>query len=289
MEQAVKKIYKLTGDEITVEDLIHYWGVGKLEIKTNISITPDELFIGGVQIPAVDIRFMVLDINRDIANAASSNNLKIFKEESDTGLFSEFFNLISKEEDKDSIAKLIHERIYATGEFYITNLLYSTYEYCSESEASMGSFLSMYFIEENYQVLAGGIKEKNDVLKIDMQVWLHKDKDPLTLPITSLFIRNDDLEAFLKGEVNIDIEEKKVKFESFPVSNTVKENRMNFIKTLLYMDYGITNAAEAKKAIRNGKLGQKLERLKNENAEEFNRLNLNSPSEQTLYNWYSQS
>ena len=55
------------------------------------------------------------------------------------------------------------------------------------------------------------------------------------------------------------------------------------------MDYGITNAAEAKKAVRNGKLGQKLERLKHENAEEFNRLNLNTPSEQTLYNWYSQS
>ena len=145
------------------------------------------------------------------------------------------------------------------------------------------------FWKKNYQILDGEIKEKNDVLKIDMQVWLHKDKGPLKLPITSLFIRNDDLEAFLKGEVNIDIEEKKVKFESFPVSNTVKENRMNFIKTLLYMDYGITNAAEAKKAVRNGKLGQKLERLKHENAEEFNRLNLNTPSEQTLYNWYSQS
>lgn len=152
LEQAIKRVYKLTGEEISIEDLIHYWGVGKLEIKTSIVITPDILIIGGVKVPAVDIRFMYIDINQDIGNAASSKNLKIFKEDSDTGLFYEVFglNLISEKLNKNSISELIHERLYVTGEFYIADLFYSsiTQDLFSEIEVSMGSHVSIYFLEK---------------------------------------------------------------------------------------------------------------------------------------------
>ncbi|WP_439287098.1 hypothetical protein [Lonepinella sp. BR2357] len=71
--------------------------------------------------------------------------------------------------------------------------------------------------------------------------------------------------------------------------NVKQENQINFIKTLLFMDYGIETAEQARNTIRNGNLGRKLERLKQEHPEKINDLNLKIITEKTLFNWYQNS
>ena len=46
LEGAIKEIKKRTGEEIEIEDLIHFWNIGKLEISINVTINYGFLSVG---------------------------------------------------------------------------------------------------------------------------------------------------------------------------------------------------------------------------------------------------
>ncbi|ACA31869.1 hypothetical protein [Histophilus somni] len=74
-----------------------------------------------------------------------------------------------------------------------------------------------------------------------------------------------------------------------PPSPRIAQHQINFIKTLLYLHYNIKTPQQARNALRNGKLGQDLERLRNQHGDILANLNMAIPSDVTLENWYNQA
>lgn len=64
------------------------------------------------------------------------------------------------------------------------------------------------------------------------------------------------------------------------------KRHLQFLKTLLLMDYDLRTPQEVRKALDNGELGRKLARFQRENPELIDQFNLYLPkSGKTLYNW----
>lgn len=89
LEQAAKRIAKLTGEEIEVADLIHYWYLGKIEIFTHIVKNSRYLKIGSYDI---DLKKDV-DFFEDRENLKSVRIEKIFCKES-KDFINGFFSII---------------------------------------------------------------------------------------------------------------------------------------------------------------------------------------------------
>ncbi|HDL5956990.1 TPA: hypothetical protein PXF59_002441, partial [Mannheimia haemolytica] len=103
-----------------------------------------------------------------------------------------------------------------------------------------------------------------------------------------LFILDEHLNEFILGNGGDEIE-KISKNNKTQFSSTIRENQINFIRALLYMDYGIETPQEVKNAINSGELGRKIEKFRRENPNIENDKNFKFPTSVTLSNWYSKA
>ena len=284
LEGAIKEIKKRTGEEIEIEDLIHFWNIGKLEISINVTINYGFLSVGNCCFSFDDVEhFTIYDSNKIIGERSVkalnflyitnesmsnlglefnlNNKLKSFIENNDFCCMSGLFSLVHYTGFHSSTNETLKEDFGA-----IVNLNKKISEYtCNNSKV----------INQDAELYINIILSEGNIFNI-------KSKD--------LVITKVHLEQFLTGETNIDIQKEWDKFILQPkISNTVKENQINFIKTLLFMDYGITTEEEARRELRSGRLGTRLEKCKRENIDTFESKNLIIPSDKTLLNWYKNS
>ncbi|HDL6281955.1 TPA: hypothetical protein PXD27_002211, partial [Mannheimia haemolytica] len=99
---------------------------------------------------------------------------------------------------------------------------------------------------------------------------------------------DEHLNEFILGNGGDEIE-KISKNNKTQFSSTIRENQINFIRALLYMDYGIETPQEVKNAINSGELGRKIEKFRRENPNIENDKNFKFPTSVTLSNWYSKA
>lgn len=67
LEQAIKHIQKLTGEELEIADLLHYWRCNKLDLRTPIKYNRETLVINGEILEIEELNcFYIQDFGKDI-------------------------------------------------------------------------------------------------------------------------------------------------------------------------------------------------------------------------------
>ncbi|KMK50518.1 hypothetical protein RO21_11295 [[Actinobacillus] muris] len=59
LEQAIKRIKQLTGEELEIEDLLHFWKIRKIEICAFCLMSPEEIKIGNLDIQDSGFSFVI--------------------------------------------------------------------------------------------------------------------------------------------------------------------------------------------------------------------------------------
>lgn len=291
LEQATKRIKQLTGEDIEIEDLLHYWQIGKLLISTNVEYSSKDLTIniGNITLQYISPIFLQFNPNEeeyiDIDDDYCS--IKFNLEEKD----------IQQENIEDPFLDLISEK-YDKIEGFLSIP-------CKISEAKKGDLninkilKSGLDLNDFNEFLKPPIKyNENSGLLCIINPHKFEKKDNLTISIDNLYILEKDLIPFLNGEIEKYLkvlsdtykeEQEKSEDKSKQFSKTIQENQINFIRALLYMDYGIETPQEVKNAINSGELGRKIEKFRRENPNIENDKNFKFPTSVTLSNWYSKA
>lgn len=262
LEQAVKRINKLTGEEIEVADLLHYWKTNQLEICTAIEYKDFELDLGQLKIEPNKIKYFDVDFFFDDANykLIRTNN---------------FYFITTGKKQNDLLDCNMAGMIILSPSVNIPSLINAGFEFIAKEDKGIDLFFIDYFITE---------KEENT----DRTYFKLILNESAIIPFSSLFILNNELDLFLQGKSNAietasEIEKRKT------TSPTIQENQINFIKGLLYLHYGIESPQDAKNSINTGKLGQDIARLKRENPNIEQEKNFKFPSSTGLFNWYNRT
>lgn len=296
LEQARQKISKLTGEDFTMEDLIHFSGIGKLKIKTQIVLVPERLHLGYKTILPENINYISIENNEtDISIMIQNEDFKILKGE--YGLFESILNFgllmpnpdaeIQRIKIGNEISKLTDGEYVIEGKMVFYNPYFDYGKELMNPDCIEASEIMLEYQSESYFQVRDGFYEIPEKLHIQIFISL---KEAISFSTKKFFISNEDIYDFLDGKTNIDLNKEREKLErkeSVPTpSKTVQENQIAFIKTLLFMHYGVKTAEEARQLLRNS---PKWDNFKREHAAEIEALNLKIPSDNTLQNWYKQS
>ncbi|WP_456069851.1 hypothetical protein [Haemophilus paraphrohaemolyticus] len=310
LEGAVKEIKKKTGEEIEIIDLLHFWDMGTLDLSVYIKISPFAIDIGKKMYRKKDITsFSVCDNFDTLLNetdkfknllvmmgkADANETIKFYEDKNN---FKEVLALGSKSSEQKEAYLALADEDYLfleqpDNQAYFFRGIFSILPDDSfkifeiDLKRNKISFRILYLL---YRHLTDNLEIKEDNAEIFVSILFKEYLETEEIDLDEIIITKEHLEQFLTGETNIDITKEREKFNQQPkISNTVKENQINFIKTLLFMEYGITTEEEARRELRSGRLGSRLEKCKRENIDTFESKNLIIPSDKTLLNWYKNS
>lgn len=251
LEQAIKRIYKLTGEELDISDLHHYWLIGKLNLRMPFSYSNGECYIGRIPLTAEEIT-----IEQDGRIVADS-----FYYEND-------YCKINKQGE-------ISEKLEVIGYFSVDWIFEHALKREKEYQHWRGYYqririekcLRLHTLKE--------LREGDKIIYEDdvtLNVYLSYPKNNYPkCDLDDLVITEQDLILFLKSEEkNIVYRRKELpnKFKKETSNNEIKPNArreqgmFNFIKILLDINYGIRDGKEARNAMNNGLLGKQIEGYK---------------------------
>lgn len=316
LEGAIKEIKKKTGEELEIIDLLHFWNMGKLDLSVKIHISPFFIEIAKNSYRKKDImHFDVFDDFDTLLNETDKfKNLLVIMSKAEANESIKFFE--DKNNFKDTLAILSqaeeNELSKISEEKDSVILTEADEEYLILGEYdNQAYFLSGFFsilpdddfksfksdLRQNrillrafhlaYKNLTDNREIKEDNAAISIFISFKESGKEQEISLDEIFITKDHLEQFLTGETNINLKEEREKFnQPKPISKPVQENQIAFIKTLLFMHYGVKTAEEARQLLRNS---GKWDKFKREHAAEIEALNLKIPSDNTLQNWYRNS
>lgn len=269
LEQAIKRIKNLTGEELEIDDLLHFWYLRKLELSVFLNKNRNgDLIIGG--------------------HSFNKEEYLIVEQPKMTIMEDGTIELENGESEEDFEIDYIFKK-YTFDEFSSYNGLLSIYS------SIWGSVdIETEIIEKGIclnfagQLLSAKHPKTQTRIRFYIQI-LDFDKGRNTyLTPKDLFIIDEHLNEFILGQGGYEIE-KISNAKKSELSPTIQENQINFIRALLYMDYGIETPQEAKNALNSGELGKKIERFRRENPNIEADKNFKFPSSVTLSNWYSKA
>ncbi|MDO9956872.1 hypothetical protein Q7471_08910 [Glaesserella parasuis] len=287
LEQAVKRIQQLTGETIEIEELIHYWLIGKLNIAINIFFSNSRLnyiFNGNTHIlEELNANEMIIGnkiIELDKINHYTyqqENNLenrKFFKDSNFILSYFEFDNLLEKTEKMKCFKALkgfFFDDYYndvnclittAKGLFYLNyhgnSNVYSENFYRIEKTFKKTNKIPYDFISSLFQVDNETDKNISILLSFKEESYIDLDE---------LYITNESLENFLK-----DKEQPKPPKIGTKTLNTQAE----FIRNLITIHYGEDIANN----IRN-----QLDDPNSDISKDFDNKALKAPSGKTVDRW----
>lgn len=324
LQQTVKRIQQLTGEELEISDLLHYWVTGRINIATNIyfssSCTINSLSDNSTSLSIKDIpsKGFILGNNeikmKDLSYYTISNNIDSFQSNSDYCNFRGDFFIASGWKRGTNEQLLKNNNI--TSNYNINNIdtfkllkASSLVEIDDEEEDLMNYSVSLLkglvyiglfgnanvMLNNFYSFERKIVKEGIYINNISNFFQYDSEKEQFIsffididgsykLSVDELYITEVDLMAFLNNQEILSPSNK-----SKETSRTIKENQINFIKGLLYLHYDIKNPNEAKNAMNTGKLGQDIARLKREQPNIEEEQNFKFPTGVSLFNWYSKS
>lgn len=270
LEQAIKRIQKLTGEELEIADLLHYWYLGKLELSVYISKNGNDDFqIGKHNFTKEE--YMLIEKPIFVINTNGEIELE---GEADKSEF-EIKHIFSKLSFDDFITYRGLISIYS-----------SIWNSVDIEEEIIEKGICLSFAN---QLFSAKHPDTNSRMSFYLKITDFKKSRNSYLEPKDLFILSEHLNDFVSGKGGNEIETIEEITNKKKPSQTIQENQINFIRALLYMDYGISTPNEAKNALNTGKLGQKIEKFRRENPEIETEKNFKFPSSVTLSNWYSKA
>ncbi|MDD0823098.1 hypothetical protein PTQ27_01240 [Mannheimia sp. AT1] len=281
LEQATKRIKQLTGVELGIEDLLHYWQIGKIIIYTtvNYSSIKNVCTIGNVKLKYACPHFFPFN--------DEDEGYKIIDTEDEYCTIK--YNI---EENADNILLDNSDQI----DGFIAIAANFKRKGNIEIERILNRGLDLNYFKEYFKPPLD--YSKNECLLILITPFEFDSSEELNVSIDNLYILEKDLSLFFSGEIEKYLkvlsdtykeEQEKTEHKFKQFSKTIQENQINFIRALLYMDYGIDTPQEAKNALNTGELGKKIERFRRENPNIETDKNFKFPSYVTLSNWYSKA
>lgn len=252
LEQAAKRINKLTGEEIEVADLLHYWKTNQLEICTPISYEKNSLYLGNQQIKNIKsfgIDFFLSDENYDVVTRT------------------ELFLMITSGEKKNDILQAqIDGMISLQPNTIYFDVLSVYFEFMPLDDG----FIPLKCVD--YLAIR---KENNKKIYLSLNT-----DDDIKIPLCTLFILNDELDLFLQGkstaiETAKEIESKQ---EKTPTTKTLN-SQAECIRNLIIAHYGEEVANNIRK---------ELENPNSEISKDFDKKGLKAPSGKAVDRWINQ-
>ncbi|WP_386692521.1 MULTISPECIES: hypothetical protein [unclassified Lonepinella] len=275
LPQAVAELNKDKKINVTIEDLIHYASNHLLMLCVKVRTNQEEHrlefdFIENNQ--TLDCGFF-----GDVINISINNDILFYQRE------------INSEQIKNANELML--TIFDEENYFILNGFIGVYPNSHKFGTFERDLLNNEISLNNISLITPREIETNLIIQFDLGT-LENIKQKINY--NDLYILATELELLKNGGKLLDdyAENSLLTIQQAPQTNrqnVKQENQINFIKTLLFMDYGIETAEQARNTIRNGNLGRKLEKLKQQQPEKINDLNLKIITEKTLFNWYQNS
>lgn len=170
LEQAIKRIKQLTGEELEIVDLLHYWRLSMLEISVELSLH-QKAFISGKEILSKTKR---IDFYEDYSIE------------------------YDKDDDKPNITFGIDD-VYLCDEEYekfngLCSICFINYEYNSFDEA--------IFCEKNIEldtILL--VSQKDEFGKYAIMIFELDEKNKFSIDIKDLFLLESSIQKFINGKL----------------------------------------------------------------------------------------
>lgn len=297
LEQAIKYIYKKTGEELDVIDLIHYWVNNEIRVNTQIYINSKtkEFILGNIGLDVSKIvnfslnPFVYLDGEKP-KNLMTKDNSFIYLTGKELNLFQEIVSTFETESKEINNENIEEENVYLCGRVSVVINCFNAINpfFIKEEDNILKNGLPINMIQSlispiGYE-LTEGVSNKDGV-KLYFDIEYESNKK---IGLGFFFILNDDLNDFINGKYHKEeiVGKLKDKKQSNLFSKTVKENQISFIKALLFIEYGVKTPQEAKNIINSGELGRRIARLKSQNPMIEEELGIKFPTGETVYNWY---
>lgn len=260
LEQAIKRIKQLTGEELEIADLIHYASIEKLVLSVYFIYYPARISIGNLEI-----------INRDIFNkqiyVTKDQNFEIedifsFRENPKTIFEGKFI--------KNTIISIDYD--YSGHDFWISGFM-NIHSGINNKPDEINQALKNGICLNSMNILVSPQDENGNRAMINFT--LDTDEDVL-LPINNLFILHNDLEDFLLNKTE--------KIDTNEIMEKSKAGRKTTeIKCLILSIAQATFAKNPQQSRR--KIAVKiLEYIEAEYSEEYH-----IPSERTIINYLKEA
>lgn len=278
LEQAIKRIKQLTGEELEIEDLIHYWKIRKLEICTYCLMTPVEITIGNTILnnndgfslcicydhrEENDFKYKIKDVLEFVKLDERGNEYNYESAE---------YNPITSIEEHYNPAYYITERpvtedeIHGEGVFYIHGLLSVIPQYGINilKEVSFNSNIIQFVTPKN---------DENDY-RIGLEIINFNDE--IHLDKNQLYILNDDLEDFINNKANPPELEQ---YKHPKISTKTLNAQAEFLRNLIITQYGEDYA---------NNIRRELDNPSSEIRQDFEKKGLPTPSGKAVDRWINQ-
>lgn len=181
LEQAIKRIQKLTGEELEIADLLHYWAIGKVNLSVYFSHYPYAVTIGN-----------------KISKNQEERYIHIFSEPNIEGELEDIFsirssykNTVISDEIKITITadtNTSDDFVYIKGFMNISSSIENTPFGLSTLEEKGVSLTGLVFLSSPHSF---------ELDKVIIQLSFVSEKE-IYLPLKELVLLEDDLEEFLR-------------------------------------------------------------------------------------------
>ena len=227
LEQAIKHIQKLTGEELEIADLLHFWYIGRLELSVYMSKNGNDDFQIGKhkftkgEYTIIEKPTLTINTNGEIELEENADK-------------SEF-------EIKHIFSKLSFDEF--TTYRGLISIYSSIWNSIDIEEEIIEKGICLNFAN---QLFSAKHPETNSRMRFYLKVNDFKVGRNSYLEPKDLFILSEHLNDFISGKGGDEIKIMEEIGNKKEPSQTIKENQINFIRALLYMDYGISTPNEAK-------------------------------------------
>lgn len=277
LEQAIKRIKQLTGEELEIVDLIHYWLSNKLELCVNIFYNPLTLSVGSLNIDTKDLIFL---------NVTSLDN-ETFHYEFDNLLT--ITDLIKEHEDLET------RKLFSESSLEVLKKIDSSFlDYEERQKVIIMGILSIYPIEKIFnekEIAENGfsfldiknfvtptVKNKERLL-IDMFVFNpEKPEEEQILPLDDFIVLDVDLMNFLQEKTEIEEIKGKINQVKTPHPKTLNA-QAEFLRNLIITQYGEDYA---------NNIRRELDNPSSEIRQDFEKKGLPTPSGKAVDRWINQ-
>ena len=256
LQQAADKLTREFGEPVTIDDLLHYYQIGLLELSVHISTHESTIKIGSNIFSTFEKangkdtyprEFLEFYLMGEYKNSISIPHIYSMKKGSATVYQNKFVKTIIVNDDPK-----LDELIYIDGFMNLYVSLGNTredIENIKENGFNLG--FQNYLISPNNEIDDGAVVifHLTDLTKEDVFITLD-----------DIYILASDLNNFLEGkgrqQPNEIIESQKNK------SLRQEANQLDFIRALLKTHYGTDDPNECRKLLYNGKLSKDFARAK---------------------------
>ncbi|MDO5055146.1 MAG: hypothetical protein Q4D86_07490 [Pasteurella oralis] len=277
LEQVANKLTNETGEIVTIQDLIYFWGNNKLNLYTTIQYSPTEFIFAEQHISdeildKFDFNYEIIsflldyDLSEDELQTFICKNLFYFFHPN--GVLGNFIHYINGTEQIENYPSIHNNRLL----------------YCIEGLMSFST--DKFFINDKQIIKNNKITSTNKQLSLkspknekEERIYLKIDlKENISISLDNVYILHSELMDFINGNYdtgNIERDFSQIQKISPKTQNT----QARFIRDLLKLYYGYQTTSQVRAALDNPNSDLRID---------MENLRMTAPSGKTIYKYLNQ-